>query len=267
MDQYLLQNQAHWNDLVPIHERSAFYDVEGFRAGRCTLKSIEREEVGDVAGKSLLHLQCHFGMDTLSWARLGARVTGVDFSAPAIQRARALARELGIEARFVHSDLYSLPEGLDGTFDIVFTSYGVLCWLPDLTRWAAVIARFLRPGGTFYIVEGHPAADLFDDTRDILPLQVAYAYFHDEPLRWDEDGSYADRDARVEHTVTYEWTHGLGDVVSALAGAGLRIEFLHEFPFSMYRKLPGMEEHEDGFWWLNGGERLAPFLFSLKATK
>src|SRR5512136_2825848 len=139
-----------------IHVRSPFYDVAGFKAGKNSLKSVELAEVGDVGGKRLLHLQCHFGMDTLSWARLGARVTGVDYAPQAIDLARELAREAGLEADFICASIYDLPERLTGTFDIVFTSYGVLCWLPDLPAWGRVIAHFLRPGGIFYIADGHP---------------------------------------------------------------------------------------------------------------
>ena len=178
--------------LTPIHARSAFYDVEAFKAGQSRLLSIEREEVGDVRGKSLLHLQCHFGLDTLSWARLGAQATGVDFSAPAIRLARALNDELGLGATFVHSNVYDLPDALTGQFDIVYTSYGVLVWLPDLIRWAAVVAHFLEPGGTFYIVEGHPFMYVFDMERAAEPqgLRVDQSYFGGaEPRRWEAEGA------------------------------------------------------------------------------
>ncbi len=143
MDEYLKKNKELWNELTAIHAGSEFYDVDGFKRGKCSLSSIELEELGDVSGKSLLHLQCHFGLDTLSWARLGARVTGVDFSDKAIDLARSLSRDLKIEADFVQSDIYDLPDNLDGEFDIVFTSGGVLPWLPDLKRWAEIITHFL----------------------------------------------------------------------------------------------------------------------------
>ena len=172
MDYYMRSNLEHWNKLTPIHERSKFYDVESFKSGKSTLKSIELEELGDVSGRSLLHLQCHFGLDTMSWARLGARVTGVDFSDRAISLAQELSKELGIEADFVCSDVYDLRSILDKQFDIVFTSYGILCWLPDLRRWAEVIAHFLRPGGTFYMVEGHPFVDVFDHLENATELKI-----------------------------------------------------------------------------------------------
>jgi SAM-dependent methyltransferase len=267
IEQNMLANRHHWDEVTPIHERSEFYDVAGFKAGRNTLKSIEVEEVGDVNGKSLLHLQCHFGMDTMSWARLGARVVGVDFSEEAIALARSLSAELGIDAAFICSNIYALPEVLADKFDIVFTSYGVLPWLPDVNKWAEVIAHFLKPGGTFYIVEGHPFTVVFDNESDTKELRVSYPYFHSaQPARWDADGTYADKSAMVTHP-TYEWTHSLGDIINALIAAGLKIEFLHEFPFGCYAHFPFMVQGDDGWWRLKDGDGTIPLLFSLKATK
>src|SRR3972149_9735810 len=185
VDGFKAANLALWDEWTSIHVRSKFYDVEGFKRGEVRLDSLEREELGDVTGKSLLHLQCHFGLGTLSWARLGATVTGADFSAKSIEQARALADELGIPAHFVCSDVESLPDNLSGQFDIVFTSYGVLPWLPDLKRWAEVIAHFLTPGGIFYIAEAHPISYIFDDTEGVNDLVVKYPYFaRDEPIEW-----------------------------------------------------------------------------------
>jgi len=260
-------DQANWNELAPIHARSAFYDLAGFKAGRCSLTSIEREELGDVAGKSLLHLQCHFGMDTLSWARLGARVTGVDYAPAAIDLARDLSRELGLEARFLYASIYDLPALLEETFDIVFTSYGVLCWLPDLARWGQVIAHFLKPGGVFYIVEGHPFANVFYNEPDATRLEVAYPYFPAAgPQAYECDGSYADTDVEVHHT-SYEWPHSLGEIVNALLRAGLQLDFLHEFDRNVYRSHPYLVQGEDGWWRLPEHAESVPLMFSLKATK
>jgi SAM-dependent methyltransferase len=267
-DDFLTVNRERWDELVPLHARSEFYDLEGFKAGRISLMPLERKEMGDVAGRSLLHLQCHFGLDTLSWARLGARATGVDFSQPAIELARSLSAELGIEARFVCSDLYALPDALDGQFDIVFTSYGVLTWLPDLRGWARVVAHFLRPGGTFYMAEIHPFASVFYDGADATDLQVFYPYFHSpEPMRFEAQGSYATGDGETEHRVTYEWAHGLADVITSLIRAGLRIEFLHEFPFASYRMFPFLEQDDQGRWWLPERKELIPMTFSLRARQ
>jgi SAM-dependent methyltransferase len=197
----------------------------------------------------LLHLQCHFGLDTLSWARLGAKVTGVDFSDKAIALARSLSKELAIPSNFVCSDIYDLPKALKGKFDIVFTSAGVLAWLPDLRRWAQTIVHFLKSGGIFYIHEFHPFAYVFDDQDDISDLRVAYPYFgSSEPIRCPVKGSYADRGAHVSQPVAYEWAHSLGEILDSLVAVGLRIDFLHEFPFCSIQMLPFMERGEDGRW-------------------
>src|SRR5262245_17112552 len=191
-------NRAHWDEVVPLHVASEFYDVASFRAGRSTLLPVELREVGDVRGKTLLHLQCHFGMDTLSWAREGATVTGADFSGPAIEVARGLSAELGIPARFVESDVYSLPEVLDEPFDIVFASYGVLCWLPDFPAWARIAASFLNPGGVFYLLDGHGISWALDDLA-APALVLRYAYLPGTQQAYpDEDGSYAARDAKLQ---------------------------------------------------------------------
>ena len=269
MERYTEANRAYWNEITPIHERSEFYDVASFKAGRNTLGAIELEALGDVSGKSLLHLQCHFGQDTLSWARLGAKVTGMDISDESIALAESLAEELGIDARFVRSDLYDLPRQLTGSFDVVFTSLGVIIWLPDLARWAEVIDHFLKPGGTFFILEFHPAAGIFDDEREDGRLTVRYPYFNPrEPVEWLPDGigSYADRDAEI-NTASYEWPHSLGEVVTALASKGLVIEYLREYRHCAYRSLAWMEQGDDGMWRLPDNADSVPLMFSIKASK
>jgi SAM-dependent methyltransferase len=264
-DEYLEANRELWDELTPIHARSEFYDLEGFKSGTCALSSIELGEVGDVSGKSLLHLQCHFGMGTLSWARLGARAVGVDFSNEAINLARSLSHETGIKARFVLSNIYELPSVLAEEFDIVFTSAGVLCWLPDLKHWANVINHFLKPGGFFYIFEGHPFSSVFNNAADVTELEVTESYFSGpEPRYWEPDGDYADPNAEVTHG-SYEWAHSLGSIVGALAGAGLRIEFLHEFPVLFDRACPLMERDKHGWWRLRGDK--VPLTFSIRASK
>ncbi|MGH2561296.1 MAG: class I SAM-dependent methyltransferase [Thermomicrobiales bacterium] len=267
MDDYITANRALWNTWADFHVDSTFYDVEGFKAGRSSLHSTEIEEVGDVAGKSLLHLQCHFGMDTRSRARRGATVTGVDFSDHAIAYARALAEEAGIPARFVQSDLYSRPNVLDGEFDVVFTSYGVLYWLPDIERWATVVARFLKPGGRFAIVEYHPFAAVFE-SEGVTSLEPTYSYFHGpEPLRFETSGSYAGPTPGYQG-VEYGWQHSLSEIVNALIAAGLRLESLREFPYSNEQRFPFMERAADGRWRLPGTlDGMIPLLFSLRATK
>jgi SAM-dependent methyltransferase len=272
MNEYMAANRALWDEWTAIHARSEFYDVEGWKAGRRPLRDFVLDEVGDVAGKDLLHLQCHFGLDTLSWARRGARVTGADFSERAIALARSLAAETGLDARFVQSDVLELDRALDGDFEVVFTSFGVLWWLPDLTRWARVVARFVRPGGMFYLAELHPFAQVLDDWGVTEP-RLRYPYFPSpEPLAFPTQGSYADPDAKVEQPVEYGWPHSIGEIVTVLAEAGLRIEFLHELPFTVFQAVPFMVESEDRdgprSWRLpEPWDGKLPLIFSLKATK
>ncbi len=266
MDQYFNSNRKLWDLWTPLHVKSEFYDVEGFKAGRRPLDPIVREGVGDVAGKSLLHLQCHFGMDTLSWARLGAHVTGIDFSPVAIQAARELSREIGVPAEFVCTNLYDAPQALRGEFDIIFTSYGTVYWLPDIKGWAEVIAHFLKPGGKFFMADSHPLSHMLENEGDVKELQVSYPYFYSpEPQRWETNGSYADQSADV-HGVEYGWQHSLSDIVNALIRVGLSIDELREYPVSTWRALPFMEQSEDGFWRLPARFPQIPLVFSLKAT-
>jgi SAM-dependent methyltransferase len=272
MDDALRANRDLWDAWTGIHTASEFYDVPSFRDGRqpIRLAGYEREEIGPVAGKSLLHLQCHFGLDTLSWARLGANVTGADFSERAVESARALAAEIGVPATFVLSNLYDLPDALEGEFDIVYTSRGVLGWLPDVAGWARVAARFVKPGGTFYVTEIHPTAQVFENDG-VAPgeLRLAYPYWsHTEPLTFDVHGSYADPDAATDPTlVEHGWDHSLGEIVTALIDAGLRIEFLHEFDFCEW-KLDFLVEGDDGRWRLPDGTKgQLPLFFSIRATK
>ena len=216
----------------------------------------------------MLHLQCHFGLDTLSWAREGAVVTGVDFSEAAIAQARALAAECGIDARFVVSDVYAAPEKLDARFDIVFTGYGALIWLPDMTRWARVVSHFLKPGGTFYIAEFHPFESVFDDEPGVEDLRVRYPYFpQGAPVRFESEFSYAGPSVQLEHRTTYEWPHGIGEVVTALIDAGLRIEFLHEFPFTPWSGLPFVEPIGRRMVRLAKHDGCVPMMYSLRARK
>ena len=264
MDKRIETNRTSWNERTPVHAASAFYDVDGFKAGQITLKDIEREEVGPVAGKSLLHLQCHFGLDTMSWARLGAQATGVDFSDDAIELARALNAEVGTDARFIRSDVYDLKDVLDEEFDIVFTSYGVLVWLPDLDRWAEVVFRYLRPGGTFYIVEFHPVLATLEPSAS-GGARPCYSYFCQELYSPGDGPSYAGSETIA--SPNYEWQHSLGEIVTALADAGLEIEFLHEFPFCHFQALPSMVQGDDGWWRFPEKNDSIPQMFSIRATK
>jgi SAM-dependent methyltransferase len=273
----LENNRVFWDEATTIHARGNVYGIEDFKAGKCRLHRVEVEEVGDVCDRSLLHLQCHFGIDTLSWARRGARVTGVDFSPKGIELAQKLSRETGVAGRFLCSDLYDLPNVLrePESFDIVFTSYGVLNWLPDLGPWAALIARYLRPGGFFYIVEAHPTATIFPIDED-MPKAGSFRpfipYFFDpHGIAWPPEKDYAD--ASAMHSVgAHEWHHPLGSIVNALLDEGLRLEWLHEFPYCAWPVVAGCEVVErfsasHAYYGRPASEPSLPLMFSLRARK
>jgi len=268
---YFDANKELWDEFAKLHYESETddYSVKSFLEGQSTLKSYELEEMGNVKGKSLLHLQCHFGLDTLSWAREGAIVTGIDISSEGIRLAKLLAKQANIKANFVETNLYDLPKVLSGKFDIVYTSIGVLCWLNDLREWGKIIASFLKPGGFFYIAEIHPFSMVFDnETKDIKDLQVFYNYFHDsEPMEFTADGSYAKTDKKIEPKKEYEWAHSMSDIVNSLIEAGLKIEFLNEYPFTVWRQFPFAERSSDGYCRLTNQKAEIPLLFTLKATK
>ncbi len=215
--EYMEVNHAFWEEAVEVHVRSHFYDVEAFKAGRSSLLPVEIAEVGDVKGKTILHLQCHFGMDTLSWAREGAVVTGIDFSSQAIETARALADELGIKAQFLESNVYDLPKVLKGQFDIVLASYGVLNWIPDVVEWSRIAASYVRPGGNFYIIDGHPLFSTIWDSTGPNDMKIRHGYFYSpNPAPTEEEGTYADATAVLENRRTYEFGHPLGDIITSL---------------------------------------------------
>ena len=262
MKKYVVDNKKWWNDVTPIHKTSQLYDLKGFQKGKTSLQSIELAELNNVKGKTMLHLMCHFGMDTLSWARKGAIVTGVDFSEDAMTLGKKLSKDLHIPATFICSDIYELPKVLHKTFDIVFLSYGVLLWLSDIEKWAEIVASFLKKGGVFYIVELHPFTNILS-----FDFQFQYDYFDKGPYEDDSSGTYTDWNADV-NGVTHQWSYTISDVMNALVRAGLQIEFVHEFPFTMYEQFPGlMKKNKKGQYVLKDKKTQIPLLFSLKATK
>ncbi len=262
MDAATRANQTIWDAWSAGEEHSEHArDAAKVLAGGSSLRPIERTELGDVAGKTLLHLLCNRGSDTLSWARLGATVTGVDFAGQAIARARALAQATGLPARFLQADLYALPEVLDEQFDVVFMSYGVLCWMPDLVRWAEIAARYVSPGGVLYLVEMHPfvgflSADSGAPAR--VRLNLAHPYFHAATPQREAVRVPAAAGGETQPATLSVWDYSVGEVVSALAGTGLRIEFLHEHPATFYQQFPALIEGDDGLWrWPDPAIRLA----------
>ncbi|WP_456423960.1 class I SAM-dependent methyltransferase [Lutibacter sp.] len=263
-DKYFKVNKETWDIKVGIHAKSEFYDVVGFRNGKTSLNKYELEELGDVKGKSLLHLQCHFGLDTLSFSRLGAKCTGIDISSEGIKKAKLLNDELGLSAFFIESNLYDVPKKVDGKFDIVFTSYGVVGWLPDLKTWAEIITSKLKKDGVFYLIEFHPIVWMFDYLQS--PPKLKYPYLQGEVIYEEYKGTYTDKGADII-SKEYGWNHGLGEVVSALVTAGLQIDFLHEFESSPYNSFPEMEQTEDGMYILKENKQLFPLIYSIRATK
>ena len=259
---YFKTNKATWNEKVKVHAESDMYDLEAFRRGKTSLMSYELDALGSVEGKSLLHLQCHFGQDTLSWSRLGAKCTGVDLSDEGVKLAKQLNAELQLDADFVCCNVLDTSKFINDTFDIVFTSYGVIGWLPDLKPWSKMIAERLNKGGTFFMAEFHPIVWMFDYKED-NPI-MKYGYMQDEVVYSEYEGTYANQESKIV-SKEYWWNHGLGEVVSALTDAGLHIEYLKEYNESPYNILPDLGETESGMFVTN--DKLYPLIFTLKATK
>ena len=262
----LAQNRRIWDAAVAPHAASAFYDVEGFLDGRGTLAADLLEELGSVTGLELIHLQCHFGLDTLTLARLGARVTGVDFSPAAVAVARGIAARAGLKARFLEAEIGQVPERLPGTFDLVFTGGGALCWLPDLEAWGRVVAGLLKPGGRLFVRDFHPALAMFaPEARDGVWLRLEAPYFRQAgAVTWEDGLTYASEQGPAGATV--EWAHGLGEIVQSLLDAGLTLTRLKEYPYCSYRSHAFLVERE-GRWVHPDHAGGLPLMFSLEAVK
>ena len=255
-------NRETWNKKVAIHAASDFYDLDSFKKGASSLNCFELDALGDVRGKSLLHLQCHFGQDTLSLQRMGAECTGVDISDTAIQLAQDLNSELILDAKFVCCNVLDTSKHVSEEFDIVFTSYGTIGWLPDLKPWAKMIYERLKPGGTFYIVEFHPIAWMYDYTDS--PPELIYGYQQKEAIYEEYEGTYANPASNMV-SKEYGWNHGLGEVITALSTVGLKTEYLNEYEQSPYNIFPGLVKNDQGLYKLPKG--LYPLVFELKASK
>ena len=254
-------NRALWNARTKHHVGSRFYDVEGFLGGRNSLSAKELELLGDVAGKSVLHLQCHFGQDTLSLARMGAEVTGLDLSDVAIAEARKLALRTGLEAAFVEANVLDFQVGLESRFDINFTSYGVLGWLPELDGWALNIARYLKPGGKLVLVEFHPAVWMFNNAF----TEVVHSYFNDGVIEEAEQGTYADTDAEINLN-SHGWNHALTEPITALLDAGLRIDRFEELDGSPHNCFEKTVKGADGMFRIVGMEGKLPMVYAVVAS-
>ena len=259
---YFEVNKDTWNKKVGIHAKSEMYKMEAFKSGETSLMPYEINALGDVNGKSLLHLQCHFGQDTLSWSRMGAKAVGVDISDKAITLAQQLNEELKLNAKFVCCNVLDTSKHIKETFDIVFTSYGVIGWLPNLKPWAQMIAERLTTGGTFYMVEFHPILWMFDYLDD--DLKMKYHYSQDEPVYEEYEGTYANQTSKMV-SKEYGWNHGLSEVINALIEAGLQIDYLNEHDESPYNVFPDLVKLDNGMYKMKN--QLFPMIFELKATK
>lgn len=257
-------NLAHWNAVTPHHVASPFYRTDDFRRGENVLDPLVRDAVGDVAGKRLLHLQCHFGLDTLSLARMGASVAGLDFSPVAIEQARALAAETGIDATFVCSDVLDPPAGLTG-FDIVFASWGAIYWISDLYAWMRVAAGALKTGGRLFLTEGHPALAMLDERAPPGELVVRYPWNADEPHVDEGDLDYTG--AKVRANRTYGYQHGLGRILGAAMDAGLTIRGYRECDRAPWKALDQLVKVDRDYWALPPGAPYVPLSFTLHAVK
>ncbi|HEY4652832.1 MAG TPA: class I SAM-dependent methyltransferase [Pontibacter sp.] len=257
--EYIQKNKALWDARTGVHVNSAFYAIDTFKAGRNSLNEIELALLGDVRGKKLLHLQCHFGQDTLSLARMGAVVTGVDLSDAAITKARELATELNLDARFICCNVLELDKHLTEEFDIVFCSYGVIGWRPDLNAFATIVSRFLKPGGMFLLVEFHPFIWMYDNQQE----KICYSYFNTGTIIETEEGTYAEKDAPLSHD-SYTWNHPLSDVISSLLRQDLTLTDFREYDYSPYNIFRNMEQHGNRFKLQEGK---LPLVFSVMATR
>lgn len=259
---YLEINKKTWNEKTDVHVSSEFYANEDFLNGKTSLNEIELKLLGDIKDKSILHLQCHFGQDTLSLSRMGAKTTGIDLSDNAILKAKEFNKLLNLDCQFICCDIYDLPNHLSQQFDIIFTSYGTIGWLPDLNKWANIISHFLKPKGQFIMADFHPVVWMFDNNFK----EVFYSYFNVEPIIEEETGTYGDRDANIQ-TKTITWNHPTSEVLNALIKSGLEINAFNEYNYSPYNCFNETEEFEKGKFRIKHLENKIPMVFSLSATK
>ncbi len=262
MQNYIEINKNSWNKRTEVHLKSEFYNLDGFIKGKSSLNAIELELLGNISGKKILHLQCHFGQDTISLARLGAIVTGVDLSDKAIEAANELVEKTGTTATFICCNIYDLPKYLNETFDIVFTSYGTIGWLPDIEKWAKIVSQYLKPGGYFVFAEFHPVIWMYDN--DFTYIQ--YNYFIDTPIIETQTGTYADTNANIE-VKDITWNHSISEVVNSLIINNLQLISLNEYNYSPYNCFNNTEEFEPGKFRIKNFGNKVPLVYALKCHK
>lgn len=263
MKKYFETNKILWNSRTEIHASSDFYEMEEFLKGKSSLKEIELELLNDVSGKSILHLQCHFGQDSLSLARMGAKVTGLDISETAIEKAQKLNKEMGLDAKFVCANVYDTATVIDETFDIVFISYGAICWLPDLDKWAKLIAERLKPGGKLVLTEFHPVIYMYNWENH----KLEFSYFNTgSPYEETVKGTYAVKDSAIEFK-EYFWTHSLSEVIQSLIQNNLHLSTIKEFDYSPYNCFDNMFERSPGRYVYGITRENFPHVFALEAIK
>lgn len=258
---YLAINKESWNQRTEVHIHSEFYDNEAFKAGKSSLNEIELNLLPPLEGKSLLHLQCHFGQDTISLSKLGAKCTGVDLSDKAIYYATELAKDLDIDVSFICSDIYNLPQVHEAKYDVVFTSYGTIGWLPDINRWAKVVSHFLKPGGHFYIIDFHPVMWMFDNDFE----KISYRYFNDEAII-EEENTYTDG-TEGKSFQSISWNHGMAEIITSLIDKGIQIIDFQEYDYSPYNCFNKMEEVSPGKYQIEHLKGMIPMVYSIVGTK
>ena len=259
---YIKINRQSWNAKTDIHLKSEFYDLEGFLNGNTSLNEIELNLLGNIQGKSILHLQCHFGQDSISLSRLGADVTGIDLSDKAIEAAKELSSKTKDSTTFICCDIYDLPKHLDKQFDIVYTSYGTIGWLPDLDKWAHIISKFLKPKGTFVFVEFHPVVWMFDDNFD----KIGYNYFNSGAIVETESGTYADVQAEITQEYVM-WNHSISEVLNSLIGNNIEINLFEEIDYSPYNCFKHTAEFEPKKFRIKHLDNKIPMIYSIVGTK
>lgn len=262
MQNYIEINKESWNNRLESHLKSDFYDLEAFLNGKSSLNKIELDIFGDIKGKNILHLQCHFGQDTISLNRLGANVTGVDFSDKSIEKAKELAEITNSTAEFICCDIYELANKLNKKYDIVFTSYGTIAWLPDLDKWADIVSHFMNDNAKFVFVEFHPVVWMFDDDIE----KIIYPYLKSEAIVEDEEGTYADKNAKIKQQCV-TWNHGISEVINSLISKGLQIQCLNEYDYSPYPFVNNSEEFDKGKFRINHHQNKLPLVYSIEAVK